>query len=100
MSSEAKRKPEEDKSEEEPPEKKTKEEEDTSVDNQEDVLKLVKEETLVILDARRDDEMLESGFMKTSAPGHRLVHVSCKRDEAPLLVVAAKHMIPDKGSKY
>lgn len=100
MSLDAKRKAEDDKKEEEPPEKKVKEEEDTSVDSQEDVLKVVSEETtLVILDARRDDEVLESGFIKTSAPGHRWVHVSCKRDEAPLLETAAKHMIPDKDSK-
>jgi hypothetical protein len=105
MSSDARRKPEDDSTDDEPPEKKAKEEiEDTSINSQDEVLAVLAQESaakdLIILDVRTDDEILQDGFLQTSRPGHRWLHVSCQRDQAPLLERTAPYMIPNKESKW
>jgi phage shock protein E len=46
-----------------------------------------------VLDVRRIDEILESGFLKTE---RQWVHAQCTLTECPLLDVAAESLIPDK----
>jgi phage shock protein E len=46
-----------------------------------------------VLDVRRIDEILESGFLKTD---RQWVHAQCTLTECPLLDVAAESLIPDK----
>jgi phage shock protein E len=47
-----------------------------------------------VLDVRRLDEILESGFLKTE--DRQWVHAPCTLTECPLLDVAAESLIPDK----
>lgn len=53
----------------------------------------------VILDVRSDEEILNSGFIKTNS-NNPWLQVSCTPMDCPLLNVAAKNMIPDKSSKF
>ena len=63
-----------------------------------DVLNLFQKPNAVILDVRSDEEILNDGFIKTSAKNPWL-QVSCTPADCPLLNVAAENMIPDKSSK-
>jgi phage shock protein E len=48
-----------------------------------------------VLDVRRVDEILDSGFLKTD---RQWVHAQCTLTECPLLNVAAESLIPDKNA--
>jgi phage shock protein E len=49
-----------------------------------------------VLDVRRLDEILESGFLKTE--DRQWIHAPCTLTECPLLDVAAESLIPDKNA--
>ena len=57
-----------------------------------------KSKNTVILDVRSDEEILNSGFIQTTA-NNPWLQVSCTKEDCPLLNVAAENMIPDKSSK-
>lgn len=46
-----------------------------------------------VVDARRVDEILEAGYLKT--PNNQWVHASCTLEECPLLSIAAESLIRD-----
>jgi phage shock protein E len=48
-----------------------------------------------VLDVRRVDEILESGFLKSD---RQWVHAQCTLTECPLLAVAAESLIADKNA--
>lgn len=47
----------------------------------------------IILDVRRDEEIVTSGFIRTN---HDWMHSTCSKDDCPELNVAAENMIHDK----
>ncbi|CAB9517476.1 expressed unknown protein [Seminavis robusta] len=51
---------------------------------------------VILLDVRTPEEVVNDGFLQTAGSGCSWLHVSCTREDAPLLRAAAPHMISDK----
>ena len=75
---------------------------DGSFASHDEIQAALDDERTTILDVRRYEEIVDSGFLKTYKPGdgtpHQWIHMPCMPNEAAGLEMTASHLLKDKSA--